>query len=149
MVTYTSSSASGTITIISDIVGTSLTINVPLDEIVQGVPFIIDGQLTRNDNGVPLLGETISFTWNGNVFTPTTTRNIGGVIKYETTVQINEPGTFTITANFDGSERPGLTLTPTRGIQGVRIGASMVTPLIIGVSAVLGVILLAIGLVKK
>lgn len=149
MVTYTGSSASGTVNVISDIVGTTLTINVPLGDIIQGQPFIIDGQLTRNDTGVPLSGETISFTYNGNMFPPTTTRDIGGVIKYETTVQIDEPGSYTITANFDGSERPGLILTPTRGLGGISIGASLVAPLIIGVGVALGAILLAVGLMKK
>ena len=148
MVIYLSSQATTTINVISAEVGTVLTISAPA-EMVQGQPFIIEGQLTRVDTGAPLLGETIELSFNGTSFPPTITRDIGGSIKYETTVQIDSVGSYTLTADFTGSTRPGLTLRPTTGIWNVAVSQGMNQPLIIGAVATLGVLLLAVGLSSK
>jgi len=147
MVQYLASLATTTINVITSEVGTILTISAPA-EVVQGEPFIIEGQLKRADTGVSLTGETISLSFNGTSLGTTTTRDIEGVIKYLTTVQIDTVGSYTLTANFAGSTRPGLVLRPSRGIWSVNIGTGMTVPLMIGVTAVLGVVLLTVGLSK-
>ncbi len=139
LVNYLPSQASVTITVTSLDISTVLTIFAP-STIVQGQPFIIEGVLKRADIGTPLEGENISLSYNGISLGTALTRDIEGSIKYQATVQIEEAGSFTLTANFAGSTRPGLTLRPSRAQAPVVIpGLQEITPLVgaLAVAAVL------------
>lgn len=111
MVNYLPSQATTTITVTTLDVVTALTIIAPAS-IVQGQPFIIEGVLRRTDTNAPLEGENISLSYNGVNLGTTLTRSIEGSIKYQAQVQIDEVGSFTLTASFAGSTRPGLVLLP-------------------------------------
>lgn len=104
MVTFLPSSASATIQISPLEVGTNLTISAPASA-TEGAQFQVTGILTRVDSGAGLGGETIDFTYNGTILGNATTNPDG---TYQFTTQISESGSFTITAEFKGSTRPGL-----------------------------------------
>ena len=111
MVNYLPSQATTSINVTTLDVATDLTIIAPAS-IVQGQPFLIEGVLRRTDTNVALVGENISLTYNGVNLGTSMTREIEGSIKYQAQVQIDEVGSFTLTASFAGSTRPGLVLLP-------------------------------------
>ena len=115
MVTFLPSSASATIQISPLEVGTNLTISAPASA-TEGSPFQVTGTLTRVDSGAGIDGETITFTYNGTTLGNTTTNPDG---TYQFTTQISESGSFTITAQFNGSTRPGLVLKGSKATTGV------------------------------
>ena len=141
MVQYLPSQATGEINVITSEVGTVLTLTVPPEPVVQEDPFLITGELRRVDTNALLSGETITATFNGTALGSDTTMNgtynIDGVI--------NEVGLYTITVNFAGSTRPGLTLRPSQGIWSVNIGGGLKVPLMIGATATLGVLLIMLA----
>ena len=139
MVQYLASTATTQINVITSEVATILTISA-VPEVVQGEPFTIEGTLRRADTMIPLSGELISLSFNGTSLGTTTTRDTEGVIKYMTTVQIDTVGIYTLTANFAGSTRPGLTLRPSQGIWSLNVGD--INPLIPFIPLILGVVLL-------
>jgi len=120
MVNYLPQTATTTITVLTAEVGTTLTIWAPA-EVIQGQPFLIEGQLKRADTGALLAGEEISISYNGTHLVTTPTRSIEGTIKYQAAVQIDEVGLFTLTASFAGSTRPGLVLGPSKAPRGVGV----------------------------
>jgi len=128
MVNYLPQTATTTITVLTAEVGTTLTIWAPA-EVIQGQPFLIEGQLKRADTGALLAGEEISISYNGTHLVTTPTRSIEGTIKYQAAVQIDEVGSFTLTASFAGSTRPGLFLGPSQAPRGV--GVSLLTAQVI------------------
>ena len=144
MVQYLPSQATAQINVITSEVGTILTLTAPTEDVVQGESFRMSGELRRADNNTLISGETITAVFNGTPLGSDTTingtYNIDGVI--------NDPGVYTLTVNFAGSTRPGLTLRPSQGIWSVNIGTGLTVPLMIGATAVLGTILMAIGLSK-
>ncbi len=146
MVNYLPSQVSATIVVTSLDVATILTISAPAS-IIQGQPFIIEGQLKRADTGALLEGENIALSYNGVNLGTTQTRALEGTIKYQAAVKIDEMGTFTLTANFAGSTRPGLTLGPARAQAPVTMpGFPEITPLagaLIITTALIGVYMLA------
>jgi len=151
MVIYNPSSATTTVSVVSAEVETVLTITSSNPEPVQGEGFTLAGELTRADTGALLSGERISFTatdqdLNVTDLGETTTRDIGGTVRYEHVVQLLTTGEYVIRADFTGSERLGFTLRPTFKVAGVDIGASMTVPLVIGGITALGLILMAVSL---
>jgi len=110
MVTFLPSSASATIQISPLEVGTNLTISAP-SSATEGAQFQVTGILTRIDSGAGLGGETIDFTYNGTILGNATTNPDG---TYQFTTQISETGSFTLTAEFKGSTRPGLIFKPSK-----------------------------------
>ncbi len=106
MVQFLSSSATTTITVLTAEVGTSLDIFAP-DQVVQGVPFIVAGTLRRIDTEQVLAGEEIIVSVNGLELGRDITRISGD---YLVDAILPNTGTFTLTAEFLGAERPGLTL---------------------------------------
>ena len=144
MVQYLPSQATAEITIITSEVGTSLTLIAPDEPVVQGEPFRLSGELRRVDNNGLLTGENITAVFNGTTLGSDVTNN--GV--YNIDGVINDVGVYTITVNFAGSTRPGLTLRPSQGIFSLNIGSSLRIPAMIGATAALGVILMAVGLSK-
>lgn len=145
MVLYLPSSATATITVLTAEVGTILTLTAPT-EVIQGQQFRMSGELRRADNNQLLSGETITAVFNGTAIGSDTTMNgtynIDGVI--------NEVGTYTLTVNFAGSTRPGLVLRPSQGISRVGVGIEAIpTPVMVVASvAILGAILVRVGLSK-
>ena len=141
MVQFLPSSATAQVTVTPNIVDTVLTLIVPPD-VVQGESFLMSGELRRTDTNGLLAGETITAVYNGTALgsdvTQNGTYNIDGVI--------NEMGTYTVTVNFAGSTRPGLTLRPSQGTFNVILGAGATVPLMVGGIAALSVILMAISL---
>ena len=140
MVQYLASQATAQITIKSSEVGTILTLTAPTEPVVQGEPFRLSGELRRTDTNGLLTGETITATFNGTTLGSDVTNN--GV--YNIDGVINEVGTYTITVNFAGSTRPGLTLRSSQGIWSVNIGGDYV-PLMIGATATLGILLIMLA----
>ena len=114
-------------------------------EVIQGEPIRLSGELRRVDTNALLSGETITAVFNGTTFGSDTT--MGGT--YNIDGQIDEVGLYTITVNFAGSTRPGLTLRPSQGVWSVNIGTDMKVPMIIGATATLGILLMAVGLSKR
>ena len=108
MVNYLPSQATTSITVTALDVATSLTISAPAS-VVQGQSFNISGILVRNDTGFPIPNEEISINYNGS---PIGTGTTGVDGDYLITGSIPSVGIFTLTANFAGAERPGLTLLP-------------------------------------
>ncbi len=141
MVTYLESSATAQINVLTSEVATVLTLTAP-ENVVQGQPFRMSGELRRADNNTLLSGETISAVYNGTALgsdvTQNGTYNIDGVI--------NDMGTYTITASFAGSVREGLTLAPSQGIWTINLGIGGITPVMVAGVATLGIILMAISL---
>ncbi len=116
MVTFLPSSSSQQITVVENIVATTLTISA-VPSVIQGQPLVIDGILSRNDTFQGLNGETIVITIDGAPLATVLTSNIGGTDgRYSITVNMDVAGTFTLAANFAGATRAGLTLLPSQGI---------------------------------
>ena len=138
MVTLLPSTATRPITVLTAEVGTILTIIAP-DEIIQGQSFRISGALRRVDTSQLLVGETISASFNGTSVGGDVTGSDGS---YNIDAVINEVGFYTLTSNFAGSTRPGLTLGASEAKRGLSV--SMPTPLTAIVSIVLPI---AIGLI--
>lgn len=135
MVNYLPSQVTRTITITSLDVATTLTISAPASS-PQGQPFMIEGQLKRADTEALLEGENIVLSYNGTPLGTTQTRPLEGTIKYQAIVQIDVEGTFTLTADFAGSTRPGLTLGPSSAFTRIGLAEPSILPLLlIGIAA--------------
>lgn len=130
MVTYLPTTASRSITVLTAEVGTILTIWAPAS-VIQGQPFLVEGQLKRADTDELLAGENIVLSYNGTPLGTTQTRSLEGTIKYQATVQIDVVGAYTLTANFVGSTRPGLTLGPSSAFRGIGLGEPSMLPLVV------------------
>ncbi|HEB27290.1 MAG TPA: hypothetical protein ENI05_05865 [Porticoccus sp.] len=156
MVIYNRSEATATIHVVTPEVDTNLTISAPLN-VVAGENFIIEGVLTRADTSVALSGETIALSYidvnlNKVSLGTTTTGTIEGAVKYQKTVNILVPNPddedYTLMAEFEGSERAGLTLRPTSSIGNINIGANLNVPVILAGVTALSVFLMMFGLYK-
>ena len=115
MVTFLPSQATASIQILPLEVGTNLTISAP-SSAIEGEQFNVTGLLTRVDTGVGISGEDIHIRYNGTVLGIATTDANGN---YSYTTQIGETGSFTITAEFQGSTRPGMIFKPSQATTGV------------------------------
>lgn len=127
MVTYLSTTASRTIQVLTAEVGTILTIFAPTS-VVQGQPFLINGELRRADTNQVLAGETITAYHNGVLIGSDVTAISG---EYNIDAVINEVGTYTLTVNFAGSTRPGLALGPSSAFTRVGLVESSLLPLLL------------------
>jgi len=135
MVNYLPSQATTSITVTSLDIVTNLTINVSSPNVIQGQPFIVEGTLKRADTGANLAGENISLSYNGTSLGTVMTQDQEGSIKYQAIVQIDETGGFTLTADFAGSTRPGLTFLPSLARTGVILeGVTSYLPYLIPVA---------------
>ena len=144
MVQYLPSSATATITVLTAEVGTILTIIAPA-EVVQGESFRIGGELRRADNNQILPGETITAVFNGTVIGLDVTGSDGS---YNIDGVINDIGTYTLRVDFFGSTRLGLVLSPSQILRRIGISMQASTPMMVVASALLGAILVRVGLSK-
>ena len=140
MVQYLPSSATRAITILTAEVGTTLTVVAPT-EVIQGQPFSISGALRRVDTNQLLVGETISASFNGTLIGSDITGADGS---YYIDAVINDVGAYTLTANFAGSTRPGLTLGSSKASIPIALGEITTPVMVLGV-AVLGTVLIALS----
>ena len=143
MVQYLPSSATATITVLTAEVGTVLTLTAPT-EVIQGQLIRLSGELRRADNNTLISGEIITAVFNGTPIGSDTTMNgtynIDGVI--------NDVGTYTLRVDFAGSTRPGLVLRPSQILRNIGISMQAITPMVVVASALLGAILVRVGLSK-
>ncbi len=150
MVTYLESSATATVTVITDEVATTLTLTVPTADIVQGVSFRMSGELRRADNDQILPGQSIiaEYTLNNIVYELGSDITAGDG-SYNIDGFIFDVGTYTITAKFNETTTDtGITLGASNALATIRMGLSLNAPLAIAATAVLGAILMAFGLSK-
>lgn len=140
MVNYLPSQATTQITVAAINVATTLSISAP-PNIVQGQSFNISGILIRNDTGIPISNAPIDVRFNGSPFGSGTTGIDGD---YLINGSIPTVGTFTLTADYAGETRPGLTLLPSFAKTGVALidGIAPYLPIIIP-AAIIGWLLLS------
>ena len=144
MVQYLPSSATATINVLTSEVNTVLSLTAPT-EVVQGESFRMSGELRRADNNQIMPGETITAVFNGTVLGSDITAGDG---TYNIDGVIPDVGSYTLTLNFAGSIREGLTFGASKSIWNLAVGQEWVAPITIVVTATLSAILLAIGLKK-
>ncbi len=148
MVIFNPTVGTKTITITEVEVNTSLVIVAPSSS-GAGVAFPVSEQLTRTDTSEGINGETITVSYNGTPLGTTTTGtspipgmwNIGFIT-------INNPGTYTLKAEFAGSTRGGLTLGATSAT--LRLGIEELPSWAIPIGVlVLSSALIAVSTMKK
>ena len=129
MVNYLPSQATTQITVAALNVATTLSISAPATS-TQGQTFNVSGILIRNDTGLPIPNATIDVRFNGSPFGSGTTGVDGD---YLIIGSIPTEGTFTLTADYAGETRPGLTLLPSFAKTGVALidGITPYLPIII------------------
>jgi hypothetical protein len=118
---YGGSTATKTITVSAQVIGTNLTINAP-DTVAAGARFTVSGRLTRSDTGAGIAGQPIYLYFDSSSLSPSSPVITGSDGSYSASdAVINSAGTYTLKAQFMGtSSTAAAEATRSIGVTGVK-----------------------------
>jgi hypothetical protein len=130
------SDAITTVNVVEPTLPSRISISAP-DRVRVGQLFTISGKLEFQDvDGVwkPLGNQPVSLLWDNNIIGVVTTASDGTYTKPD--AQIGVPGTFTLTALFEGTGRPRAVIASrVLAVEGLKSWASVAAPIALGVAA--------------